>query len=104
MWNPEDDKTKNLLSKESLASLHKGNHMPSLELMTDYQIFRYNFINSELVRRAHGFERKHGKLYLVDRAWVDTTVDLGKKEWVRELYKEFNGTGELNVGEKKDKV
>lgn len=100
MWNPEDDK--NLLSKESLASLHKANHMPSLELMTDYQIFRYNFINSELIRNAHGFEKKDGKLYLVNRAWVDTTVDADKKEWIRRIYKEVNGKGDIDVEQKKE--
>jgi hypothetical protein len=99
MWNPDDnEKKKNLLSKEVLAT-----PIPiRVEALEEYEVFKFNFINSVAVRKAHGFEkRRDGKLYLVDRKWVDSTVDEEKKEWVRRIYKEVNGIqGESNVGEK----
>ena len=104
MWNPDhNEKKKNFLSNHRSGSeevLATAPIQQRVDIMGEYEIFKYNFLNSSLVRTAHGFEKqKDGKLLLVDRSWVDTTVDETKKQWVREIYKEINGVQDVGKDE-----
>lgn len=102
MWNPDEEKNKHLLSKEALASIQHQ----VLEILPEYQIFKFNFLESSLVRKAHGFDKnKEGKIVLIDRTWVDSTIDHQKKEWIRQIFKEVNGIGDKDeMGLKKNEV
>jgi hypothetical protein len=91
MWN-EDEKPKkkkiNLLSKEELKTVEPPK---PIVLMSAKDVFRHMFLESEEIRQGHGFTRRHGRIELIDRNWVDNTIDMDKKEWIRELMREVNG-------------
>lgn len=97
MWNKEEKKeirkrevVKPLLAPETLKEAPRV--LSEADLMKDEDIFRHSFLNSEEIRNAHGFSMKKKKLILLDKKWLDSTCDKEKVEWIRKIYKEFNGT------------
>lgn len=91
MWNP-DEKNKPRPQYAEKPLIPTG----PLVTLEDYEVFKYNFLNSSPTRTNYGFEKNNGKLILRDRTWIDSTCDKQKVEWLRRIYKDFNGIGMEN--------
>lgn len=83
MWNPDDGKKKETLKKE-VPVISKVN------VLSEKELFKYTFLNSSLVRRAYGIEKRNGKMELVSDVWMNSTVDIEKVKWIQEICREYN--------------
>lgn len=83
MWNPDNNEKKKVVSLPTQT-------VPTVNLLNEKELFKFTFLNSTLVRRAYGFEKKEGKLELVNDTWIKNTVDVDKIGWITEIVIEYN--------------
>lgn len=83
MWNPDDEKKKVTLAPQPQT-------VPTVNIKSDREVFKYSFLNSTDIRKAYGFEKKDGQIVLVNDSWMKSTVDIDKIQWITEIVIEYN--------------
>lgn len=100
MWTRDDKKEekKEIRKREVVKPLLKPETpveprrvLSEADLMSSEDSFKFSFLNSEEIRKAHGFSMKSGKLVLLNKTWIESTADKEKVEWIRKIFKEKNG-------------